>query len=192
MLAGRPEQYDPWDATHRTTLDIESPVSSTVFRTFQGWTALSDMHPSDGVLHLAPVLTSSAYLLMRGIAGELGVDGEPVPAPRRAAGDELVHSALTPIPAVEPGDTVWWHGDIIHSVAKATNDQRWGNVMYIGSSPRCPRNDAYATSMLDRFERGASPVDFPSEDFEVDFVGRAGIGDLDGLGRQQFGLDPVA
>jgi hypothetical protein len=192
VLAGRPERYDPWDPAHRTSPDVESPVGSTAFRTFQGWTALSDMHPSDGVLHLAPVLSAPVHLLVQGIAGELGLAGEPVPTPRRAAGDELLHSALAPIPAVEPGDTVWWHGDIIHSVANATNDRRWGNVMYIGSSPRCPRNDAYAASMLDRFERGASPLDFPPEDFEVDFVGRADVSDLDRLGRQQFGLDPVA
>jgi hypothetical protein len=93
-----------------------------------------------------------------------------------------------PIPAVAPGDTVWWHGDLYHSVGDAANDSRWGNVMYIGAAPRCPRNDAYRVSLLDRFERGASPVDFPSDDFEVDFAGRATVADLNAIGRAQFGL----
>jgi hypothetical protein len=191
VLAGRPEQYDPWDAAHRTSIDVRSPVSCTTFRTFQGWTALSEMRPSDGVLHLAGVPTAAAYLLVQGIAGELGLADDPVPAPRRARPDELVQSGLVPIPAVDPGDTVWWHGDIIHSVADATNEHRWGNVMYIGSAPRCPRNEVYAPSMLERFERGASPLDFPAEDFETDFVGRADLSDLSDLGRQQFGLEPI-
>jgi hypothetical protein len=64
-------------------------------------------------------------------------------------------------------------------------------VMYIGCSPRCARNERYAASMLDRFDRGASPLDFPEEDFEVDFVGRATRDDLNPRGRQQFGLDPI-
>ena len=93
-----------------------------------------------------------------------------------------------PIPPVAPGDTVWWHGDLYHSVGDAANDSRWGNVMYIGAAPRCPRNDVYTSTMFDRFVRGASPVDFPSDDFEVDFNGRATIDDLNETGRAQFGL----
>jgi hypothetical protein len=47
--------YDPFDGAHRTGARVESPVGSTVFRTFQGWTALSEMHPADGVLHVVPI-----------------------------------------------------------------------------------------------------------------------------------------
>jgi hypothetical protein len=191
VLAGHPERYDPFDAAHRTTIDAVSPVQATVFRTFQGWTALSEMHPSDGVLHLAPVPRAAAYLLVKGIADELGIEAEPTPAPRRARPDDLVRPSLTPIPAVDPGDTVWWHGDIFHSVADASNDSRWGNVMYIAAAPRCPRNERYSGSTLDRFDRGASPLDFPEEDFEASFVGRAVRKDLNSLGRQQFGLEPL-
>ena len=191
VLSGHPERYDPWDAAHRTSDDVGSPVPATVFRTFQGWTALSEMRPADGVLHLAPIPRATAYVLVKGIAEELGLLGEPAPAPRRARPDDLVSPALQPIPAVEPGDAVWWHGDVFHSVADASNDTRWGNVMYIGCSPRCARNERYAVSMLDRFDRGASPLDFPEEDFEVDFIGRATRDDLNTRGRQQFGLEPI-
>ena len=189
VLAGDVDRYDPWDAAHRTSLDPESAAPSSVFRTFQGWTALSEMHPNDGVLRTIPIPCAAAYMLMRGIAGELGLLGdEPEAAPHRFRADDLLMPAMVPIPEVEPGDTVWWHGDIIHSVEPAANTRRWGNVMYIAVAPRCPRNDAYAATMLDRFVEGRSPVDFPADDFEVDFVGRPTISALGELGRDQFGL----
>jgi hypothetical protein len=190
LLTGGLAAYDAFDAAHRTDIDVESPVSCTVFRTFQGWTALSEMHPSDGVLHVVPIPEAVGYRLVRGVAGELGLlDGGPVPAPSRDAGDHLLLRAMLPIPAVHPGDTVWWHGDLYHAVADATNDTRWGNVMYIGAAPGCPRNDIYAATMLARFESGASPLDFPVDDFEADFAGRATVADLNPVGRLQFGLD---
>jgi len=180
--------YDPFDGAHRTGARVESPVGSTVFRTFQGWTALSEMHPTDGVLHVVPIPAAVGYRLVHGLAGELGLLGDASPAPRRDAADELLVRAAAPIPVVEPGDTVWWHGDLYHSVGDATNDTRWGNVMYIGAAPSCPRNDIYRGTMLERFERGASPVDFPADDFEVDFDGRATVADLNAIGQAQFGV----
>jgi hypothetical protein len=189
LLTGGLDAYDPWDAAHRTTEEVESPVNCTVFRTFQGWTALSQMHPEDGVLHVVPVPAAVGYRLVLGLAGELGVgSGEGQAAPRRDAGDSLVTQALVPIPQVEPGDTVWWHGDLYHAVGTATNETRWGNVMYIGCAPRCARNDAYVESMYARFLAGTSPVDFPFDDYEADFDGRATVADLDPTGRAQFGL----
>lgn len=190
VLAGDVDRFDPWDAAHRTDEDSESTAPASVFRTFQGWTALSEMHPSDGVLHLIPIPLAAPYMLVRGIAGEVGVlDGEPEPAPRRFRADDLLLRAMVPIPAVEPGDTVWWHGDVIHAVADAANDSRWGNVMYIAAAPVCPRNEVYRASMLERFEGGLSPLDFPEEHFEAGFRGRPGISDLNMLGRAHFGLD---
>ena len=189
VLAGDLDRYDPWDAAHRTTADAESAAPASVFRTFQGWTALSEMRPDDGVLHTIPIPAAAAFMLVRGIAGELGlVTGEPEPAPRRSRADDVLLPGLVPIPPVEPGDTVWWHGDIVHSVADAANETRWGNVMYIAATPGCPRNDVYRSSMLERFERGASPKDFPDEHFEERFVGRATPADLNHVGRQHFGL----
>ena len=188
LLTGGLAAYDPFDAAGRTGPRVESPVGCTVFRTFQGWTALSEMHPHDGVLHVVPIPAAVGYRLVHGLASELGIVGDAVPAPRRDAGDELLAQAMVPIPTVAPGDTVWWHGDLYHLVGDATNDTRWGSVMYIGAAPRCPRNDAYRATMLDRFLSGVSPVDFPADDFEVDFVGRATVDDLNDIGRAQFGV----
>lgn len=182
------ERYEPWDAAHRTSVDPRSSEISSVFRTFQGWTALSPMQPDDGVLHLVPIPAAVGYRLVRNLAGELGLDGDRDAAPARDKGDELLARALVPIPPIEPGDTVWWHGDLFHSVGPAANRERWGNVMYIGVAPVCPRNEAYRPSMYPRFVDGVSPVDFPDDTFERDFAGRATSADLNALGRQQFGL----
>lgn len=190
LLTGGLGAYDAFDAAHRTDVDVESPVSCTVFRTFQGWTALSEMHPTDGVLRLVPIPSAVGYRLVHGIAGELGLlDATRVPAPRRDAGDPLLLEAMVPIPAVAPGDTVWWHGDLYHAVGEAANDTRWGNVMYIGAAPPCPRNDVYATTIPARLEAGTSPADFPEDDFEVDFVGRATVADLQPAGSLRLDAD---
>jgi hypothetical protein len=189
LLQGGLDAYDPWNAANRTTVDPASTVIASVFRTFQGWTALSHMQPGDGVLHVVPIPAAAGYRLVDGLACEAGAFGnQPVPAPRRDRGDELLARALVPIPPVEPGDTVWWHGDLFHSVADAATDVRWGNVMYIGAAPRCPRNDAYRPSLYPRFVAGVSPIDFPDDAFEADFVGRATPHDLNATGRAQFGV----
>ena len=38
---------------------------------------------------------------------------------------------MSPIPNVEPGDTVWWHPDAVHSVDPVTDQKGWGSVMCI-------------------------------------------------------------
>jgi hypothetical protein len=48
----------------------------------------------------------------------------------------LLLQALSGIPDVKAGDSVWWHSDMIHSVAPVTNQQGWGNVMYIPAASR--------------------------------------------------------
>lgn len=191
LLAGHPERHDAFDAAHRTALDDRAAAICGVFRSFQGWTALSETRPSDGGLLVAPIPLAIGYRLLVGIADDLAEDREPSPTWR--IGDEpLLRPAMVPIPAVRPGDTVWWHGDLVHAVGAATNDLRWSNVMYIGVSPRCERNDAYAASMYERFVDGRSPVDFPDEDLEIGFVDRASTADLNDRGRRQFGVAPVA
>jgi uncharacterized protein DUF1479 len=83
---------------------------------------------------------------------------------------------------------VWWHGDVVHSVADGTHPDRWGNVMYIPASPHCAKNAAYAEKCGRAFLTGASPGDFAPEDYEVNWVGRARVDDLNAVGREQLGL----
>ena len=67
----------------------------------------------------------------------------------------LLMQALSGIPDVQAGDSVWWHCDMIHSVAPVTSQQGWGNVMYIPAAPWCPRNEQYAASVREAFLTGS-------------------------------------
>ena len=69
--------------------------------------------------------------------------------------------ALTGIPDVKAGDSVWWHCDMIHSVAPVEDQKGWGNVMYIPAAPWCPRNETYAASVREAFLTGSSPSRLP-------------------------------
>ncbi|MGO1975219.1 MAG: YbiU family protein [Propionibacteriaceae bacterium] len=194
VFAGNFADYDPWDVAHRTEVDeYESMVMCSAFRTFQGWTALSDMQPSAGVLHTVPIPHAMAYLLLRALADDVPEDdlcgaanGEALPITEEF--HRVLMPALSPIPVVEPGDTVWWHGDMIHSVGPVTDQQGWGNVMYIPATPGCPKNDAYARACGEAFLEGRSPGDFAAEDYEASWADRPRVDDLGAVGRSQLQL----
>ena len=194
IFAGQWRDYDPWCATYRTqTREYASPAVCSMFRTFQGWTALTAQGPQDGTLSLLPVSNSIAYFLLRALQDDVAEDDLCGAVPGRALGcTSNWHADLLPglvsIPLVEPGDTVWWHPDIIHSVADEHAGTDFANVIYIGASPKCPKNAAYAQKQAQKFLEGRSAPDFAAEDYEVDFKGRATIDDLTELGRAQMGL----
>src|ERR687897_2338421 len=180
LFDGTVEQYDPWDAAHRTE-GPQYPGSTmcSVFRTFQGWTALSDMAADQGVLHTVPIPEAMAYLMLRPLLGDVADDdmcGTTVNQvfPAIEKWHPLLMRALSGIPDVQAGDSVWWHCDMIHSVAPVENQQGWGNVMYIPAAPWCPRNEKYAASVRDAFARGDSPSDFPEEHYERSWPDRFG------------------
>jgi hypothetical protein len=79
----------------------------------------------------------------------------------------LLMQAQSGIPDVQAGDSVWWHCDMIHSVAPVANQRGWGNVMYIPAAPWCPRNEEYAASIREAFLTGSSPSDFPGRALRV-------------------------
>ena len=195
VFSGRWREHDPWDAAHRTDVDeFPSTVMCSVFRTFQGWTALSDMQPQDGVLHVVPIPSAMAYVLLRALADDVAPDdlcgarnGQALPISERW--HSVLLSALCPIPAVEPGDSAWWHCDLIHSVADVTTHERWGNVLYIPNAPYCAKNALYAAACGQAFLAGKSPPDFAPEDYEVAWRRRATLTDLTSLGRKQLGLE---
>lgn len=194
IFAGNWREYDPWKATFRTqTREFASPAVCSMFRTFQGWTALTEQGPNDGTLSLLPVANSIAYFLLRALQDDVDPDDLCGAQPGRALGaTSKWHGDLLPglvsIPTVEPGDTVWWHPDVIHAVANEHAGKDYANVIYIGASPKCAKNEAYAAKQAQKFLEGRSAPDFAAEDYEVDFKGRATIDDLTDLGRKQMGL----
>jgi hypothetical protein len=101
----------------------------------------------------------------------------------------LLLRAISGIPDVRAGDSVWWHADMIHSVAPVQDQKGWGNVMYIPAAPWCPRNETYAASVAAAFLTGSSPSDFPAEHYEREWTNRFQPEDLNATGRRGLGLD---
>jgi hypothetical protein len=190
LFDGSVEQYDPWDAAYRTA-GPQYPGSTmcSVFRTFQGWTALSDMDHDQGVLHTVPIPEAMAYLMLRPLLDDVPDDdmcgvtvNQVFPAGNKWHPDLM--AALTGIPDVKAGDSVWWHCDMIHSVAPVEDQKGWGNVMYIPAAPWCPRNETYASEVREAFLSGASPSDFPPEHYEKDWPDRFPPSRLNEIGRR--------
>jgi hypothetical protein len=194
LFDGTVEMYDPWDAAHRTdAAQYPGTTMCSAFRTFQGWTALSDMDHDQGVLHAVPVPAAMAYLMLRPLLPDVpdddmcGVTVNQV-FPASEKWHPLLMDALSGIPDVRAGDSVWWHCDLIHSVAPVTDQRGWGNVMYIPAAPWCPRNEAYAEQVRAAFLTGSSPSDFPEEHYERDWPNRFRVEDLNEIGRRGLGL----
>jgi hypothetical protein len=194
LFDGSVEQYDPWDAAHRTAgPQYPGTTMCSVFRTFQGWTALSDMGHDQGVLHTVPIPEAMAYLMLRPLLSDVPEDdmcGVTVNQvfPVNEKWHPLLMRALSGIPDVQAGDSVWWHCDVTHSVAPVENQQGWGNVMYIPAAPWCPRNERYAASVREAFLNGESPSDFPEEHYERNWPDRFQPEQLNETGRRGLGM----
>ncbi|CAD6529489.1 putative protein YbiU [Paraburkholderia hiiakae] len=194
VFSGNWRDYDAFDAAWRTEVEeIPSPAVCSMFRTFQGWTALTQQGPGDGTLQLVPIANAMVYILLRALQDDVADDDLCGAMPGRALSIKpeyhapLFH-ALSSIPLMQPGDTVFWHSDVIHAVEDAHRGKGYSNVMYIASAPFCAKNDAYLARQLPSFLEGRSPPDFPTDHFEVDFTGRATVDDLTPLGRAQIGM----
>ena len=195
LFSGDVAAYDPWDAAYRT--DANQYPGSTMcsaFRTFQGWTALSEMDNDQGVLHTVPIPKAMAYLMLRPLLDDVADDemcgvaiNRTFPVNQRY--HEVLLEAVSSIPDVVPGDSVWWHCDMIHSVAPVTDQQGWGNVMYIPAAPLCTKNVNYQTKVREAFLAGNSPYDFPEENYEASWSNRYSVDQLNEIGRRGLGLD---
>jgi hypothetical protein len=195
LFDGTIESYDPVgrQLPHDRTQYPGSTMCSP-FRTFQGWTALSDMDHDQGVLQAVPIPEAMGYLMLRPLLADVpeeemcGVTLNRVfPATRQW--HPLLLKALSGIPDIKAGDSVWWHCDMVHGVAAVTQQKGWGNVMYIPAAPWCPRNEAYSTIVRDAFITGSSPSDFPDENYERNWVNRFRFENLNAIGRRGLGLD---
>ncbi|HXZ08020.1 MAG TPA: DUF1479 domain-containing protein [Paraburkholderia sp.] len=195
VLSGNWREYDPFDAAFRPDVqEIPSPAVCSMFRTFQGWTALTPQGPGDGTLQLIPIANAMAYVVLRALQDDVPDDELCGAQPARALSinaqwHSLLLEAVTPIPHMQGGDAVFWHSDVVHSVEDTHRGTGYSNVMYIASAPWCAKNEAYLKRQLPSFLRGESPPDFPADHFEVDFIGRADESDLTALGRAQMGFD---
>lgn len=187
-------QYNPFDGAYRTQVkEIPSPAVASVFRTFQGWTALTEQGPGDGTLMLVPTTAAMPYMLLRALQDDVPEDDLCGALPRRAMvineqWHQLLLEGLVPIPKVYPGDTVWWHPDTIHAVEEEHSGEGYSNVIYIGAAPYCEKNAAFLPKQAEAFLAGKSSPDFADEDYEITYPNRAKLEDLTDLGKLQMGL----
>lgn len=139
ILSGVPEMHDCYDLGSRRDANqflFPGDAHSTVFRSFQGWTALTGTRPHEGSLMLYPnVATVIAYVLLRPFfrppadrsdimdANKWMFDSESdwFPGTFKEQSQLLSPSShphlrlpecLVSIPEMRPGDTVWWHTDV--------------------------------------------------------------------------------
>ena len=106
LFAGDFASYDPWDAAYRTE-GPQYPGSTmcSAFRTFQGWTALSEMANDQGVLHTVPIPKAMAYLMLRPLLDDVDDDDMCSVQPNRTfPANEKWHAilmrAVSAIPSV--------------------------------------------------------------------------------------------
>jgi hypothetical protein len=194
VFSGDWHAYNAFDAAYRPEVrELPSPAVCSMFRTFQGWTALTRQGQGDGTLQLIPIAESMVYVLLRALQDDVPEDDLCGAAPGRALSvnpqyHSLLLQALSSIPLMEPGDTVFWHSDVVHAVENEHRGKGCSNVMYISSTPGCAKNTAYLAKQAPSFLTGKTPPDFAADDFEVDFKGRGTEADLTSLGRSQLGL----
>lgn len=194
LFDGDVDAYDPWDAAYRTEVD-EYPSSTmcSVFRSFQGWLAMSEMQHDQGVLWTVPIPEAMAYIIVRPLLSDVPEDSLCGAEQGMALGvheewHPLLTRATVGIPTVQPGDSVWWHSDLVHGVAPVQDQKGWGNVIYIPAAPMCAKNAAYAADVAERFRRGESPRDFPEEHYEASWEDRFRESDLNEVGRRGLGV----
>lgn len=222
VFSGTPELLDNYDLGIRKTAKqamFPGSAHSRVFRSFQGWTALTSAGLGEGSLMLYPnVKWTIAYLLLRPFFQAPGSEADVMDASKWTFDPETpwfpgtfrddsqllsptshphlrLHECMVGIPKMNPGDTVWWHADMCHAVEVEHNGDHEASVAYIAATPRTEENKSYVKRQLQDFLNGAPPEDFRNHgsrerDFKL-FKGEAGIlGDE--AGRRAMGFDLIA
>ena len=138
VFSGYPENHDSWNLglPKDAIQDIfKGPAHSSITRSFQGWTALTQTAPREGTLLVYPNLEASmAYMMLRpffkppahsdGVmdASKWTLDesgffpGTEKPESQRLSRSSHPHlrleECLLHVPPMKAGDTVWWHADV--------------------------------------------------------------------------------
>ncbi|KAF7543075.1 hypothetical protein G7Z17_g11042 [Cylindrodendrum hubeiense] len=218
ILAGKPELHDPYDLGVRKDANQElypGVAHSSVFRSFQGWTALTKAAPREGSLLIYPnVATAIAYVILRPFfkppsqpedvmnAEKWTLDesigwfpGTFKPESQRLSRSSHPHlrleECLTHMPKVKPGDTVWWHEDVCHAVDPEQEGSENASVVYIPSCPTTPINKAYVKRQIEATLAGLPPPDH-TLDNDLDETTLKGYIGLDGLNeeaKRAFGFE---
>ncbi|PVH77665.1 DUF1479-domain-containing protein [Cadophora sp. DSE1049] len=190
IFSGQPRSHDAFELNIRKSADqylFPGIAHSTVFRSFQGWTALTRAAAGEGAIMLYPnVSTAIAYVLLRPFFTPpseedhimdatkwiLDADSSFFPGTFKPQSQLLsrtshphlrLESCLVHIPTLKPGDTVWWHADTCHAVDAEHNGAENASVVYIAACPTTNANKAYVKRQLEEFLAGRPPPDYASD-----------------------------
>lgn len=220
VFSGHPEQLDNYDLSLRKDAKqafFPGSAHSRVFRSFQGWTALTGAGPGEGSLMLYPnVKWTIAYVLLRPFF-QAPKDGDILDATRwtfdcdsawfpgtfKADSQMLSPSShphlrlkecMVPIPRMYAGDTIWWHADMCHAVEVEHNGEHDASVAYVAATPSTAENERYIKGQLEDFLRGVPPEDFRGGSNERDFDGFSGEQSIlsGDEGRRAMGFELLA
>lgn len=198
---GKWEDYDPFCINGRGIVDFQSyGENCSAFRAFQGWLSLSESEPGDGTLTILPLLKESlASIMIRPLLSDIpkdqlpnyeGVSNHPMYIDKNLHADLI--KAMISLPKMNPGDCVFWHGDLVHAVEPEHKGTKTNTVLYIPAAPDCPLNRLYVERAKFCFESGLTPPDFrggKKEDLEVNYKGRATKNDLNENALRMMGYD---
>nr|KAK5440380.1 hypothetical protein LTR18_007668 [Exophiala xenobiotica] len=187
IFSGRPEDHDAYDLETRQDADqtlFPGMAHSSVFRAFQGWTALTKTAPREGTILLYPnVSTVIAYVLLRPFfrapedqslimdpkAWKFDAEGTWFPGTFKPESQYLSDSShphlhlrdcLLHVPELQPGDTVWWHTDTCHAVDAEHRGHGDASVAYIAATPTTKKNSIYMRDQYKSMVTGQPPMDY--------------------------------
>ncbi|KAL9712131.1 hypothetical protein Ac2012v2_005208 [Leucoagaricus gongylophorus] len=227
ILKGGPHwrNHDPFDATPR--IDVKSDLynvsnACSIFRPWQGWTALSSTEPNEGTLQVLPNLpVASSYIILRPFFRpknprsdslkfedwELDTDSSRFPGSSIGKTQELnvkshphlhLDKTMVSIPKVQPGDQVYWHCDVVHAVESIHSGAGDSSVFYIPAVPLTLNNAYYLRDQHSNFVAGLPAPDFPGGEGESQCIGRGSAKDVKSvegkraLGFERFETSPLA
>jgi len=193
LLNGNWQDFDAFNAVGRVCTDQKPHQDSCgVFRTYQGWIALTAQGSGCGTLQLVPSSRCVAWMFLNMLQSSLNNDDQVYPLPIEAyilhkQKHALLIEGVCSLPHLHAGDTVWWHPDAVHGVEKSNYSTTPSSVAYLGIAPDCERNRRYLRSQLASFNEGHSPPDFAAAHIEKHYQNRATVTHLSELGLQQMG-----
>ncbi|KAI0153354.1 hypothetical protein BJ166DRAFT_355170 [Pestalotiopsis sp. NC0098] len=215
IFGGNPDAHDPYDLALRKDADqafFPGDAHATPLRAFQGWTALTRAAPREGTLMVVPNLkTTLAYLLLRPFfspprdpadimdASKWTFDESgSFPGTTKPDSQQLSRSShphlrleetLVHVPAMEAGDTIWWHADVCHAVDPEHQGTENAAVVYVPSCPTTALNKKYVKGQLEAILNGriAPDHDIGAGINEKLFTGYKGHEGFSDEARRAFG-----
>ncbi|KAJ6003492.1 Protein of unknown function DUF1479 [Penicillium sp. IBT 35674x] len=176
IFQGKWEDWDGWAADFRVKAKTDlyqTGISCSTWRSLQGWLSLSHTGTGEGTLRLLPNLKASvAYIMLRPLFHTGQFDDSLPTFPGATPGNTQffpmadhhphlnIEQAVVGIPPVRPGDYVFWHCDLVHSVDRMNLGPNASSVCYNACNPLTLHNAESLVSTRAAFLKADVPPDF--------------------------------